>query len=251
MSARLYSISLSHPAAASKLALGFKGVDYETVELLPGLHPLVVKARGFGAETVPALQIDGVRVQGSREIAEYLERTRPEPSLYPPEPELRARVERAESWGERTLQPVPRRIFRYAATTNNDLRRWMAELVGMPLPAVMARVNKPVAALMGRRVGAGEAQVRADVAALPQTLDQVDQLIAEGVIGGEQPNAADFQILTTVRSLESFTDLRPLLEGRAAQRLAATVAPPSPGPVPPCLPPEWLADRAERLRDSS
>ncbi len=240
MSTRLYSISLSHPAAASKLALKFKGVDYEVVEFLPGLHALGVRAMGFAAATVPALKIDGIKVQGSREIADYLERTRPEPSLYPGDERARGAVREAEDWGESTLQPIPRRIFRYAATRDQALRRWMTELVGMPLPGVMAAANKPVASIMGRRVGASEQRVRADVLGLPQTLDRVDHLIEAGVIGAEVPNAADFQILTTIRTLEAFTDLRPMLEGRPAQRSAERVAPLPPGPVPPCLPREWL-----------
>jgi hypothetical protein len=34
--------------------------------------------------------------------------------------------------------------------------------------------------------------VRRDLAALPGILQRIDDWIAEGVIGGEQPNAADF-----------------------------------------------------------
>ena len=67
---------------------------------------------------MPALKIDGTRVQGSLRISDYLERTRPEPALYPVEAEARRAVKEAERWGEATLQPIPRRIFRFCATRN-------------------------------------------------------------------------------------------------------------------------------------
>ena len=35
---------------------------------------------------------------------------------------------------------------------------------------------------------------RADIAALPGQLDRVDGWIADGLIGGDEPNAADLQI---------------------------------------------------------
>jgi glutathione S-transferase len=48
----------------------------------------------------------------------------------------------------------------------------------------------------------------------------VDQLIADGVIGADQPNAADFQILTSVRSLLAIADLDAVTNGRPAAELA-------------------------------
>ena len=238
--ARLYSLSLSHPSQASRLALDRKGVDYELVDLLPGLHPLVIRARGFSRPTVPALLIDGIRVQGSLEIARYLERTRPDPTLFDPDPLRRREIEVAERWGEQVLQPLPRRLFRYLATRSQEVRRWLAEeVVGMPAPALFAAANKPVAYVMGRRVGADEARVRADLEALPALLAHVDELLAAGTIGGEQPNAADLQILTTVRSLAAFADLAPMLAG-SALAAAERVVPAPPGTVPPALPRAWL-----------
>jgi glutathione S-transferase len=84
-------------------------------------------------------------------------------------------------------------------------------------------------------------RVQADIAALPAQLDHVDGLIAAEVIGGAEPNAADFQIGTTVRVLLAFDDIRPLVEGRPAAELAMRLLPRYPGPIPPFLPPEWLA----------
>jgi glutathione S-transferase len=84
---------------------------------------------------------------------------------------------------------------------------------------------------------------------VPEVLDHVDALISEGVIGAEQPNAADFQIATSVRALLQVEDLRPETQGRPAADLATRFLPEF-GTVFPAgmLPAEWLA-RLPRHRE--
>ena len=82
--------------------------------------------------------------------------------------------------------------------------------------------------------------MRRDLDALPRLLERVDALLREGVIGGDGPNAADYQIATSVRLLMALDDLRPLIEGRPAARHALAVAPDYPGRMPPVFPPAWL-----------
>ncbi len=55
---------------------------------------------------------------------------------------------------------------------------------------------------------------------------------SSGVIDGEQPNAADLQIGATIRVLLPIADLRPLLAGNAAERIALRFFPEYPGEVP-------------------
>ena len=50
------------------------------------------------------------------------------------------------------------------------------------------------------------------MATLPGLLDQVDELIETGMIGGPTLNAADYQIGTSVRALLAFEDLKPIVE---------------------------------------
>jgi glutathione S-transferase len=237
--ATLYSLSLSHPSQAVRLMLERKGIEHRVVELQAGFHPLQLRAAGFRGGTVPALKLDGRRVQGSLRISRALEQTRPEPALFPAA--RRAAVEEAEAWGERELQPVPRRLFRWAASRDAGLRRWLAaDVVGLPAPGLMAVGYAPVARVFARMVDASDERVRADLAELPRKLDRVDELIAAGTIGGTEPNAADFQIGTTVRVLLAYEDLRPQTEGRPAAELAMRVLPHFPGPIPRTLPAEWL-----------
>jgi glutathione S-transferase len=87
---------------------------------------------------------------------------------------------------------------------------------------------------------ATEENLRRDLAALPRLLDHVDSLIADGTIGGDEPNAADFQIGTTVRVLLSYEDLHDRIVGRPCGELAMRLLPDYPGPIPSFLRRDWL-----------
>ncbi len=72
------------------LMLERKGIPYKRVDLMPVISKGILKAQRFPGNTVPALKLDGKRVQGSMEIGRELDRIQPEPALYPADPELRA-----------------------------------------------------------------------------------------------------------------------------------------------------------------
>jgi glutathione S-transferase len=246
MAVRLYALAVSHPAQAARLMLEHKGIEHTVSYLLPGLHPVQLRAARFRGATVPALKADGARVQGSREIARALEELVPDPPLFPADPAGRRQVEEAERWGEQELQDIPRRIFRWATAHQQAVRRWLGEVVGLPGAGVAGALNLPVARAFARRSQATESRVRSDIEKLPQTLDHVDQLISRAVIGGRTPNAADFQIAPSLRLLMAFEQLSPALEARPAGELAMRLLPRVPEPVPAHLPPAWLGPvRAE------
>ena len=77
MTATLYVIPGSHPSMTARLMLELKGIDYKRVDLMPVISKAALKALRFPAVTVPALKLDGRRVQGSREIAQELDRLGP------------------------------------------------------------------------------------------------------------------------------------------------------------------------------
>jgi len=240
MKARLYALSTSHPAHAARLMLERKGIEHRVSYLLPGMHPVQLRAAGFRGGTVHALRRDGERVQGSLRISRFRDRVHPKPPLFPNDPEERWRVEEAEAWGEAELQPLPRRIFRWANVHQPALRRWLGELGGIPAPGLASALGVPLARRFARVSDATDSRVRADLDALPALLDRVDELIAEGTIGAIEPNAADFQIGSSIRVLLAYEDLRPALEGRPCAELAQRLFPRYPGPVPLRLPAEWL-----------
>ena len=87
-----------------------------------------------------------------------------------------------------------------------------------------------MAALARRLNRATDENVRRDLAALPGMIDRVDELIEQGVIGGPERNAADYQIATSVSLLLTMDDIRPMIEGRPAERLARDVVAAPAGP---------------------
>jgi glutathione S-transferase len=103
------------------------------------------------------------------------------------------------------------------------------------------RTGGPIVALAARFNEATDAHVSADLASLRADLDRIDAWIADGVIGGPEPNAADFQLAPSLRLLMSLDDLRPFIEGRPCGELAKRIAPDFPGRTPPVFPAEWLA----------
>ena len=161
----------------------------------------------------------------------------PDPPLFPRDPDARARVEDAERWGEQVLQPVPRRLFRWLLLTQQSARAWMgSEVMRLPAVSMLVPFFMPAIRRLAAISHADEARVRADIERLPELLDHVDALIADATIGGAEPNAADFQILSSVRVLLEFEDLTQLLDGRACAPAARLLFPHWAGPIPRGLP---------------
>jgi glutathione S-transferase len=218
-----------------------KGLPYRYVSLIGGGHPPSLWALGFRKATVPAIKLpDGSRVQGSLPIATALESIQPEPSLYPSDAAARAAAVEAERWGESVLQCVPRRLIRWGLQHHLSQRQWFADVASpFPAPKLVGALLTPVVPVFVMQVGARDARVERDLAELPGLLDHVDTLIEEGVIGGDELGAADFQIGTSVRMLLAMQDVGRLVEGRPCEAFALRVQPEYPS-IPPALPVRWL-----------
>ena len=244
---RLYGIPLSHPVLGVRGMLVFKRLAYRYVDLLAGAHPPMLWALGFRGTTVPAVRLpDGRRVQGSLAIARALEQLAPSPSLYPAQPAVRAAVADAERWGEAVLQPIPRRLIRWGLRRHLGQRQWFADVASpLPAPRLTGMLLTPIVPVFARIAGANDPQIRQDLDRLPALLDQVDRLIAQGVIGGDELNAADFQIAPSVRMLLAMTDIAGLVADRPAASLARRVVPTYPA-VPAALPADWIPRSATR-----
>lgn len=241
MTARLYVIPGSHPSMAARLMLEHKGVAYDRTDLIPVVSKGVLKALRFPGVTVPALRLDGERVQGSRQIARELERLRPEPPLFPADPARRAEVEAAERFGDEQLQGPIRQILWWALHKDRAPLRSYSEGARLGVPVGLAvKTAAPIVALAARFNEATDENARAAVAALPGMLQRIDDWISTGVLGGPEPNAGDFQIAPSVRLAMTMDDLRPAIESRPAGELALRVVPDYPGRIPPVLPPSWL-----------
>jgi glutathione S-transferase len=241
MKVRLYSIPGSHPVAAVEAMLRHKGIAYKRTDLVTVMAKAILRLLGFPKNTVPAMKIDGVKVQGSRQIARELDRVRPEPPLFPADAEKRVAVEEAERWGEEELQHPVRQIVLWSIKESRTPIRSYLEgaKLGLPL-GLAAAVAPPIIAVSARMNGATERTVREDLVKLGGLVQQVDDWIAAGVLDGEELNAADFQIAASLRLAMTLQDVRPSLEGRPAGELAMRAIPSYAGECTPILPAAWL-----------
>jgi glutathione S-transferase len=240
MGIKLYGTPPSPPSHSARLMLERKGLDHKMVWLLPGMWPALLRTRGFRAGTVPAMKVDGRRIQGSTLISRALEEMKSEPQLFPSDPAKRLEVEEAERWGDQVLQDVPRRIVRWLSVHRPETKVMIAEDVGIPFPRFAAWINTPAARHLANKVDA-DGQIQRAIAQVPEVLDHADELISEGVICGDEPNAADFQIAGSVRALLNVKDLDPVTQRRPATELAMRLLPEFGTDFPTgLLPAEWL-----------
>jgi len=223
-----------------------KGIDYRLVIVPPGFSRRLIKLFGFEGDRTPAMKIDGRKVQGSTQISRELERIQPDPPLFPADPERRKRVEEAEAWGDGDPQSIPRTIIWWAF--KKDRSGMVSFLEGAPagarfgLPAKLAvKTAGPMVALGAKLNDSNDDHVRAELAALPGVLDQIDRWVEDGVLNGEELTAADYQLAPSVRLLMAFDDLKPLIEGRPAAAFAERVLPEPLGKISPIFPEQWIA----------
>jgi glutathione S-transferase len=222
----LHVLPPSHPCMTVTAALRLKGLEHERVELAPGAHVETMQAiYGEGKHTVPGLLVDGAPVHGSRAILARLEQLVPEPVLYPSD-----EVREAERWGDEELQDLGRRLPWGALYFRPEAMGTFGAAGPLDGPGTDFAIGFIRTSWEYHRVTA--ARLQEDLAGLPALLAYVEQLAAGGVIGGDQPNAADLQIGATLRVLLTISDLLPLLRGGAGERIARSFFPEYPGEVP-------------------
>lgn len=237
MTATLYGIPGSHPVYATSLMLERKGIAYRRIDLPQWFHRPLLRALRFPGTTVPALVLDGRRLQTTKVIARALDRVRPEPRLVPDDP----RVAEIEAWCDGDFQQLGRRVTYWALVRRGAAIDSYLEGSRLILPRFMVKPLAPaVIRLLARDHQSRDEAVRRDLEALPGLLDRIDGWIAEGVLGGSEPNVADYQVATSLALLRSHDDLRPIIDARPAGGLAQRIAPDYPGRMPPAFPPAWL-----------
>ncbi len=241
MKVRLYTIPGSHPGVAVQAMMKAKGIPFKRTDLFPVMQKLVVRVQGFPRQTVPAMKIDGRKVQGSREIARELDRIQPEPPLFPADPEKRLAVEEAERFGDEELQHPIRQMIWWTLRKDKAPLRSFSEGAKLGIPTGLAVATAgPVLAATAYYNQATDENVRRGLAELPGLLDRIDAWIESGVLDGEQLYAADYQIAPSLRLAMTMQDLRPTIDARPAGRFARRVIPDYAGDAPPTFPPAWL-----------
>ena len=236
----LHVLPPSHPCMTAVRALELKGLDFEKVELAFGAH-VDEMTKIYGAHTVPGMLVDGEPVHGSRAILARLEELVPDPPLYPAG--KAEAVREAERWGDDELQDLGRRMPWGALHFRPEAMGTFGGF-GMLDPAGTDFAIRTLRAMWKYHHITAQ-RLYDDLQGLPGKLDHVDALIADGVIGGDAPNAADLQIGATLEVLGCVGDLQPLVLDRPAARLAEQWFPGREGLVPAgAFPAGWVPERS-------
>ncbi len=107
---RLYTFLISHYSEKARWALDHKGLTYESIHLVPGLH-VVTTMRVAGRRQVPIL-VDGAKtVSDSTEILDYLDETYPERPLTPPDAADGEQARSIASFADREIGGPLRRVL--------------------------------------------------------------------------------------------------------------------------------------------
>ena len=186
----------------------------------------------YGGKTVPGMRIGGERFVGSRTIMRRLDELAPEPPLLPPSGIRRPRgCWRPSGGAMRSF----RACLAGSSTQLSCAARPPWRATRATPTAAAAGTAAPGAAAHGPADGPQERSSRRERsrgpggAAGPARPGR--RWIADGLLGGDPPNAADLQIGSTIRLLMSIGDVRPLIEGRPAAQLTRYF-PPMVGEVP-------------------
>ena len=152
----LWHIPVSHYNEKARWALDFKDIEHERRATPPPAHMVVAYAITRGRSyTVPLLQLDGDAIGDSTEIIAALERSYPEPPLYPSDPVERRRALAIEDFFDEELGPYARLLGFHELRSDPDA---MAEVAASMLPGPLAKSSR-VASAAGR-MGKGYAKVR-------------------------------------------------------------------------------------------
>ena len=116
----LYQFPISHFCEKIRWALDFKELDYQKINLLPGLH--LRSAKKMAAKSnVPILKHGTAIVQGSAQIIDYLETNFDGASLNFDDPQLNEEAKQWERFADEQIGPHTRRIIYHDLLNYPDL----------------------------------------------------------------------------------------------------------------------------------
>lgn len=152
----LLQFSTSHYCRKARLALGYKGLDYQVKNLTPGIHGLQLKPL-TGCTTVPVLcpQLPGAPeyVSDSSQIFRFLEDTYPDRPLFPIDPEARLRAEWLEDWLDESIGTATRFVYYdYRAGAGKAIDPSLASQIVIQIVRRQYNINSATVALAKERL---------------------------------------------------------------------------------------------------
>jgi glutathione S-transferase len=191
----LYQFELSHYCEKVRLILDYKGLEYRTVEVTPGVGQLDL-FRLSGQRQVPVLKDGATVIADSTAIALYLEEHYPDQPILPSDPQQRALCLLMEEWADESIGNNGRKVMLSAFGQHPDLRTAI-------LPATTPNILKTIVGavphelfdVLGLGIGLSPDVVKAARKAMQQNLDSLSTLLANrAYLITEVPTLADFAV---------------------------------------------------------
>lgn len=117
---QLYQFPISHFCEKIRWALDFKELEYEKINLLPGLHLRSAKKMAT-TSSVPILKHGTEIIQGSAQIIDFLETNFAGASLNFDDPQLNQEAKQWEQFADEQIGPHTRRIIYHDLLNYPDL----------------------------------------------------------------------------------------------------------------------------------
>ena len=169
--------------------LEHKGIDTSASTCRPCVSRVLMRAFGFSGNRVPAMKIDGRKVQGSRNISRELDAVQPDPPLFPADPAAARGRRGGRALGRRGLPADAAHdhlVGAEAAQVRPDelSRGSRARRRGFGMPSrVAVATSGPILRRRDRMNDSTDETVRQTLAAIGPALDHIDGLIERGRAG--------------------------------------------------------------------
>ena len=195
MSVVLWHIEISHYNEKARWALDYKGIPYELRTPMPGTHRLAALRLTRGKhQRLPVAEINGRRIGDSTAIIEALEEYKPDPALYPADPDQRRRALGLEDYFDEELAPrVRRMLWHYTLPDTDATLNAVIPNRDATFRRGLLRRTAPVASRMVRRdYGADQAGADEAAAGIRAAMDRLESELGDGAyLVGDSFSVAD------------------------------------------------------------
>jgi glutathione S-transferase len=188
----LWQFQHSHFNEKARWALDWKGIPHVRRSLLPGLH--VARTLWMtGQKSVPVLVIDGRSIADSTRIIEALERSHPEPPLYPADGPARRRALELEEFFDEELGPHVRRALFHEILPHTDFAAALMSTAAGPTGRRLYRAAFPaIRQIMRLDMGIDAERAERSHRKTAAALDRISaELQPSGYLVGDRFTVAD------------------------------------------------------------
>jgi glutathione S-transferase len=191
----LYQFELSQYSEKVRLILDYKGLEYKTIEVTPGVGQLEL-FRLSGSRQVPVLKDGDLYISDSTEIAFYLDRKYPENPILPDDPVLKGQCLLIEEWADESIGLKSRKAFIGALNQNQNFRTSvLPKNTPDLLKNIVGSIPPELLDILGTGVGYGPDAIKDAKQGLKQDLEALSLILDNrSYLVTDRPTLADLAV---------------------------------------------------------